>query len=324
MITGLVRRADSGVDITHTVPEFSQVWNESTQSVWVDLEQPSEEEVREVAKLFRIDDEVVEDCLFGEQRPRIDEYDEYFVLMVYGLLRGEEPSDTEPRKLTVIVGPKWLVTVHIEPVFAVRRVRRQIVKNHARFGLPSVDDLAHRIIDQVVDRYERVANQYDEQLEELEEISLREDADRSLLADISELRRQILELKRLAASQIELLSPIAKGEMNYISEDIGEEFRHVRDHLLKVVERMDTLRELLRGILDNYRANLAMHANDIVRVLTVYAAVVLPLTLIAGVFGMNLPVWPVPQSPLGFWTVIAAMAICGGGLLLYFKRKHWL
>jgi magnesium transporter len=98
----------------------------------------------------------------------------------------------------------------------------------------------------------------------------------------------------------------------------------VRDHLLKVIEQVDGLRELANGVRDNYHAALAMRTDAIMRTLTVFASVLLPLSLIAGIYGMNLPLWPEGDHPASFWTVIGGMAVIAGGLLWYFWRRGWL
>ena len=152
-------------------------------------------------------------------------------------------------------------------------------------------------------------------MEDLEDRSHEPVPDDSLLADVSQLRRDLLELRRVAATQMEIIEPVSDGEFDYISETLGRRFAHVRDHLLKVIEHVDSLRELMHGARDNYHAALAHRTNAIMRTLTVFASVFLPLSLATGIYGMNLPLWTKPDRPATLWGVRATLGALVGGLL---------
>jgi magnesium transporter len=187
-----------------------------------------------------------------------------------------------------------------------------------------VDAVLCALIDGMVANYLRVADRYEERLDALEDRSFRDDVDASLLPALAELRRDLLQLRRLAAAQRELLRPLMVGEFDFISESLGQRFQHVRDHLSQVIEAVNGMREVMGGVYQNYHSALAVRTNEIMKVLTIYAGLLLPLTLIAGIYGMNLPLWPAPESPWSFWMV---MGIMGGiTLILYaqFRRRKWL
>ena len=176
----------------------------------------------------------------------------------------------------------------------------------------------------MIDNFLDLADTYESRLEELEEKSLARSVDESVLEDMLDLRRDLLELRRVAASQRELLSPLADGELDYVSEKLAQRFSHVRDHIIKAVELIDAQRERLTSVRDNYHTALVVRTNDVMKTLTIFAAVLLPLSVVAGIYGMNLPVWPSAEQPLSFWIVLAVMVAIGGGLLVYFKRRGWL
>jgi magnesium transporter len=131
----------------------------------------------------------------------------------------------------------------------------------------------------------------------------------------------LLELRRVAASQREMMQPVARGDYDYITEALEHRFGQVRDHLEKVVGQIDTLRERIYGIRDNYHSALALRSNDIMKALTIFAAILLPCSVIAGVYGMNLPLWPPPEHPWSFWFVLGLMIVIPGALLYLFRRK---
>ena len=240
------------------------------------------------------------------------------------MLGSEQEADHRPCKLAVFCGDRFLVTVHRESVRTIEHFRVRCGQHAAQLLQHGVDHLLYSILDGMVDKYLRVSETYEERLEELEDRSQHPRVDDSVLRDFSELRRGLLELRRYATSQQQLLEPISEGEYDYISEALGRQFAHLRDHLLKVVEQVDGLRELANGVRDNYHTALAERTNAAMRMLTVFASVLLPLSLIAGIYGMNLPLWPKADHPASFWGVIGAMAAIAGGLLWYFRRKGWL
>ena len=323
MFTGFARLPDGDVRQLSSLEALAEVWKQAQAVVWADLEEPTEDELRTLGGVIRADDAALEDCLHGEQHPRIDEYDDHFFMVLYGAAGPEPDARFDPRKLAVFCGRRFLVTVHREPLRTIGVLLDRCNRHPNMFPATGVDALLHQIIDMMIDNIVDLADKYDDRLEELEDRSLSPDANESILEDVLDLRRELLELRRIAASQRELLTPVIDGEFDYISEVLAQRFSHVRDHLVKAVEQVDGQRERLTGVRDNYHATLAVRANDAVQTLTVFAAVLLPLSVVAGIYGMNLPVWPPGENPLSFWAVIAVMLAMAGGLMLYFKRRGW-
>ena len=324
MFTAFARLPDNTVRRLESVETLADVWETHDTVVWVDLEEPTEGEVRALDRIIRVDEAALEDCLHGEQRPRIDEYDDYVFVVLYGAVAPEPSSGFDPRKLAIFCGKQFLITVHREPVRTIGAIRQRCDRHPERTLADGVDVLLYQLIDMMVDNFVDLADMYESRLEKLEEKSLARSVDESVLEDLLDLRRDLLELRRVAASQRELLSPLADGELDYVSEKLARRFSHVRDHLIKAVELIDAQRERLAGVRDNYHTALAVRSNDIMKTLTVFAVVLLPLSVIAGIYGMNLPVWPPEENPLSFWGVVGVMVAMGGGLMLYFKRRGWL
>jgi magnesium transporter len=115
-----------------------------------------------------------------------------------------------------------------------------------------------------------------------------------------------------------------RGEYDFISDDVERRFSHVYDHLTKTIELIDNLRELLHGVRDSYQAVVANRMNAVMKTLTIFASLFLPLTLIAGIYGMNTPLWPDPTKIITFWGIIALMAIVSVVMLFFFRRRRWL
>ena len=271
MFTAFARLPDNTVRRLESVETLADVWETHDTVVWVDLEEPTEGEVRALDRIIRVDEAALEDCLHGEQRPRIDEYDDYVFVVLYGAVAPEPSSGFDPRKLAIFCGKQFLITVHREPVRTIGAIRQRCDRHPERTLADGVDVLLYQLIDMMVDNFVDLADMYESRLEKLEEKSLARSVDESVLEDLLDLRR-----------------------------------------------------DLLAGVRDNYHTALAVRSNDIMKTLTVFAVVLLPLSVIAGIYGMNLPVWPPEENPLSFWGVVGVMVAMGGGLMLYFKRRGWL
>ncbi len=324
MTIGFVLLADGTSCPINSLDELADVWSEGELRVWIDLESPSEEDLRRLDEIIKLDDESLDDCLHGEQRPRIDEFDDYIFLVLYGLYGLKEQEDLDPHKLAAFCGNRFLITVHRAPQLSVRQVRARCGRHPEALLVQGVDEILFAVIDTMVDNYLLVTDRYEDRLELLEDRSFDVDEGDELLEEASEVRRDLLELRRLAVAQRQLLTPVAKGEFDFISETLSQRFAHVCGHLSQVIEAVDSLRETIVGIRDNYHAALSRRTNEIMKMLTIYAGILLPLTLIAGIYGMNLPLWPAPQHPLSFWGVIGAMVLISVALLFVFRRRKWI
>jgi magnesium transporter len=323
MITGYIRKADGQATGISNLDELAGTWPAEGAALWLDCFEPDLPELQQLKDIFRLDEGSIEDCLTGEQRPRIDEFDDHIFLVLYGLI-GPDDHELDPRKLAIFCGSQFLITVHAEPLRTVQTVLGRCSKNAGQILASGVDFVLYQLIDGVVDRYIVVVDGYEKRIEVLEDQSLEPEVEETLLSDVAEVRRDILEVRSLAVSLRELLYPIGDGEYAYISESLEQRFSHVHDHLSQVLDAVDRCREHLGGIRDNYHTALANRTNAIMKALTLMATIMLPLSLIAGIYGMNLPLWPPPDAPLSFWAVVGSMVAIAVGLLLYFRRKHWL
>lgn len=306
-----------------SVEEVAEFWANPEVRLWIDLESPSDDDLRRISRLVGLDDESLEDCLHGEPHPQVSEFENYIFLVLYGLYGLKEQADLSPHRLAAFCGKRFLITIVREPLLSVRQIRARCGR-HPELFARGVDFVLYEIIDAMVDYYLRVADRYEDRLEALEERSFEDEVGEEVLEQAAAVRRDILELRRLAVAQRQLLLPVAKGEYDFVSETLSQRFSHVCDHLSHVVDSVDALRELIVSIRENYHAALTRRTNDTMKLLTVLTAILMPLTLIAGIYGMNLPLWPPSDHPLSFWGVLATMVLSAAGMLYYFRRRRWL
>lgn len=324
MFSAYVFLADNTTHRLHSYDALTEAWCRPDSRIWIDMEEPTEVDLDCLGEIFGLDHEALQDCLYGEQRPRIDEFGQYVFLVVYGLSGLKEQVELDPHKLAAFCGSRFLITVHRLPILSVRQVWARCGRHPEIAMAQGLDSVLFTIIDLMVDYYLHLCQRYEERLEDLEEQSFESDVDDSLLFKLGDVRKDLLEIRRLANAQRHLLLPLAKGEYDFISQTLSQRFSHLRDHLSEVIETVDGMRETLLSIRDNYHAALARRTNDIVKILTIYAGILLPLSLISSIYGMNLPVWPRADEPWSFAAVLGMMGLIAVGLVLYFRKKRWI
>ena len=289
----------------------------------VDLEASSPADILHLGSIFNLDDAALEDCIHGPARPRVDEYESYLALCFFSVLVADDAQRFSPRRLAIFCSERFLITVHPEPLPSVGSLSARCQKHGAGMFERGIDVVLYRLVDALVDNYLEQLDRYDDDLSELETASYDPGTGEPILRGAVRLRNELMEVRRLASAQYALLAPVARGEFDYVSEHLSGEFRHVQEHLAHAVDTVDGMRDRLAGAVSNYHATLAKRTNDIVRVLTVFAAVLLPLSLVAGIYGMNVPVWPPGDQSESFWTILAAMGALAGCLLWFFRTRHW-
>lgn len=324
MITALSLCEDGKLETYNTVDAARQAWSRSPSTLWIDLEAAAETDVRAVGEMFSLDAEAIEDCLTGEQRPRIDEYEDHVFIVLYGLPRPEGTFDEEAQKLAAFCGRRFLVTVHQDPRPAITTLHERCQKHAGPSIGRGPDYLLYAIIDSVMDRYTTLAESHENQVDKLEDASLSDDVDESILTGLSDVRRSLVHLRRLTAAQRELLLPVSRGEYDFVAEGLQDRFRHVVDHLTQAIEIIDAQRELLNGVRDNYHSAISNRMNQVMKTLTVFATIMLPLGLIAGIYGMNVADLPLAGRHDSFWLIVGIMVVLGGGMLAVFRRRRWL
>ena len=306
-----------------SLPEFTDVNVQGAQRIWIDLDEPTPDELAALAAWYSLDAEALEDCTHGEQRPRIDEFDTYIFLVLYGAGDFEEDEEFTPHKIGIFFSERFVITVHADPMTSIRSLRERSEK-HADFLLNrGTDFLLYSVIDHVVDRYALMIDALEDKVEVLEDQALAHDAGASVLEALSDLKRDMIHLRRVIMSQREVIEPFATGEYDYIAEALASRFLHVRDHLTKNLELVEGLRDLLQGVRDNYNATLANRLNAIMKTLTLFATLLMPLTFLTSVYGMNVGL-PFQDNPIAFWVIACAMVALTASMAVYFWFKKWI
>jgi magnesium transporter len=291
--------------------------------VWVDLDQPTSEEARILTEVFHFHELSVEDALSEIHHPKIETYGEYLYIILHGIDFKAREHCFRTRDVDFFLGQQFLVTVHPGISRSIGRVG-EVCSRNSRLLSEGPVGLMHRIIDTMVDNYRPEVDQLNERLDKLErEVFSRPDA--ILGRRILEFKRDISSLRRVVLPQRDVVGRLARREFSNISEQMSYRFRDVYDHLVGLTDEAIFFQDRVTSLLDAHLASVSNQLNGIMKVLTLISTIFLPLTVLTGLYGMNVTL---PHLPGGaeaqFWWVMAIMATLSGGMLYYFKTRHWI
>ncbi|ELZ70506.1 magnesium and cobalt transport protein CorA [Haloferax sp. Atlit-10N] len=290
------------------------------------------EEFERVAEAFGVHPLSVEDVR-NDARPKAEEYDEYtFVVVRVATLRAGEQvfeEEVQTRPVGLCFGDDWLVTLtrrELEPINYVWNAIEREEPRMLRFG---PDFVAYRVIDRIVDEYFGLLDEVGEEIELIEDIIL-EGPDPEVLEGLNAVRRDLLSFRKTVWPTREAVGVLARGDPDYVRESTEKYYRDVYDHLVELVDLTETYRDLARGARDIYLNTLSQSTNEVMKTLTVVATIILPLTLVVGIYGMNFDpgasAFNMPELgwAYGYPATMLGMALVSAVLLVYFRRESWL
>jgi magnesium transporter len=272
---------------------------------------------------FGIHSLALEDVVNTTQRPTLVDFGDYIFVVVKMLRVADDDPDTIlSEQLSLIVGPGWLLTFQerIGDVFG--PVRERMRKAQGRIRSAGADYLAYALLDTVVDNYITIVERLGEGVEDVDEAVLDEADD--VLERINDYKREMNYLRKAIRPAREAIGQLAKLDSDLVADPTLPFLRDLYGLAVQAGEAIDTYREMLTDALNTYRTAVGTRLNEVMKVLTVFAAVFIPLTFIAGVYGMNFDYVPELHLRYGYYILWAVMITVGGGLLLYFRRKGWL
>ena len=281
---------------------------------WFDIADPASPELDELARRFGLHELQIEDCRHRPQRPKAEEHDHYIFTV---LKHMHDPADLEFDDVDVFFGPDFLISVHHADSALIDAVRARAEQEHT----DRLDRLFYMIIDKIVDAYQPVLDKIADDTADIEDVVLQK-PDPEMLARIFALKRKLVDFRRVAGGMREVVNDLMRREKGLLGDDLDVYFRDVYDHIIRTVELIETYRDLLSGALDIYLSAVANRTNEVMKILTIWGTIALPLIIITGFFGMNLKL-PWEGSYLGTALVLALMAISTIAVLIYFKIKRW-
>jgi magnesium transporter len=320
MITILVNRNGA----THVARDLEPAWLEPSSGVklWVDLSDPTPDEARLLATYFHFHELSIEDALGEVLHPKIEPYNGYFYVVLHGIDFKASQHRFATHEVDFFLGPQFLVTVHDGFSRSIQRLLDVCPKNDFILS-EGTDALLHRILDAMVDNYSPEVDKLDQQLDAVEHRVFERPSSNDIKV-ILELKRDVASLRRVVTPQRDVVARLARREFPIVSEATSYRFRDVYDHLVRLSEEANIFQDRLMGLLDAHLSFTSNRLNQVMKVLAVISTIFMPLTVLTGVYGMNvqLPHLPGPDWAQ-FWWVVAMMTAIIGGLLWFFNRKDW-
>jgi magnesium transporter len=279
--------------------------------------------IREIGDSFELHPLLLEDILNTAQRPKIEEFDNCIFIVLKMLRYDNEKKMIISEQLSVVLGITFLLTFQEQPGDVFEPVRERIRKHKGRIRVAGIDYLAYALLDTVVDNYIYIIERLGEQIEDIEEEIL-DNPDSAVMEKINTFKREMNYIRKSVRPTREAIIHLSRSDSDLINESTTPFLKDLEDLITQATEAIDTYREMLSDQLNIYNTNVSNRMNDIMKVLTIFAAIFIPLTFIAGIYGTNfeyLPELRFRYSYFVFWGVILVVAF---SMLLFFRRKRWL
>jgi magnesium transporter len=279
--------------------------------------------IERVGELFDIHPLLLEDVLSVDQRPKIEQQGSNLLITLKMLTYDHAQHSVIGEHVSILLGGHYVITFQERQGDVFESVRERIRQKLGRICRMKNDFLAYALIDAVVDNYFITLDGISESAEDVEE-EMREQPDSETSHNISRLKRELLLVRKSIWPLREILHALSRGEYTPIEKSTEAFIRDVYDHTVQIIESVETLRDIVSGMLDTYLSTISFQMNKTMSVLTIIATIFIPLTFIAGIYGMNFRHMPELEWRIGYPLVLGSMAAIAAFMLLLFKRKKWL
>lgn len=291
---------------------------------WIDIVGFQEvENITRLGQHFNIHPLILEDIFNTEQRPKIEDLGDYIFILFKHLVYDEEGGATSIEQVSLVLGPDFVLSFQEKACSAFTGVIGRLDAENNRIRKRGSDFLAYILVDAVVDNYFTVLEKLGDRIETLEE-DLTEDPSQLLLHRLHRLRRDMTLVRRSVWPLREAVAALERRTTDLIRESSVIYLRDVYDHTVQVIDTIETFRDMLTGMLDLYLSSVSYRLNGVMKVLTIIATIFMPLTFIAGVYGMNFKNMPELEWEYGYPAALALMLVAALAMLVYFRKKKWI
>jgi magnesium transporter len=307
-----------------TVAQPEQLAPPSDESVvWVDVGGVHKLDVLDAfGKQFSLHPLLLEDIANTDQRPKLDDYETYF-FVVMKMLSLTERQDVMVEQVSLVLGRNFVLSFQENGTDVFQPVRERLRGGKGRMRQAGADYLLYALVDAIVDQYFAVLEAIGEKIEALQQVVVA-DPKPETLREIHALKRQLLFLRRAVWPLRDVMNNLSRSDCPFLQHSTKVFFRDVYDHVVQIVDTIETLREMVSASLDIYLSSVSYRLNAVMRVLTVITTIFMPLSFIASIYGMNFEYMPELKSAWGYPAVLAVMALVGVGMLFVFRSKRWL
>lgn len=303
--------------------EDCEQFKSSNSTSWINIEGLHETEIMEmVGRSFDIHPLVLEDILNTRQRPKLDDYENYIFITLKMLYFGKDDDGLQFEQVSMILGHGYLITFQEQPGDVFDSVRERIRKSKGKIRRQRADYLAYSLIDAIVDNYFVVLERLSERIEAAEK-QVTENPTKKTLKEIHRLKNAVIFIRKSIWPLREVIANFSKEESSLVDERTEIYLRDLYDHIIQAIDSIDTAREMLSGLLDIYLSSINNRLNEVMKVLTIFASIFIPLTFVTGIYGMNFVYMPELHVKIAYPAVLSFMVLTAVIMLIAFKRRGW-
>ncbi|MFX0060131.1 MAG: magnesium/cobalt transporter CorA [Candidatus Heimdallarchaeota archaeon] len=283
----------------------------------------NEKAIEYIGNTFELHPLVLEDILNPNQRPKFEDYGNYiFIVMRRIFFEGEEKS-FENEQISLILGPNYVISFQEQDTEVFKPILERIISAKGKIRFMGPDYLEYTLIDVLIDNYFIVLEEIGENIEEIENILIYEPKP-EILQKIYDLKRKNIDLRKSIWPTREVINKLQREQSKLISDDLQIYLRDIYDHIFRITDLLDNYRDIIFGMLDIYLSSISNKMNDIMKVLTIISTIFIPLSFLAGFYGMNFMYMPEFSNPFAYPILITVMISIGILMILFFKKKKWI
>ncbi len=306
-----------------TTPEDAFKFVDEESITWFNIDGLSNvEEIEKLGDYYELHPLVMEDIVNTGQRPKIEEYQDY--LFIVAKMLYYKNGEIENEHISMIVGKNYVLTFQESDGDVFDPIRERIETAKGRIRSRGADYLMFALLDSIIDNYFLVIDDMSDRIESLEESLFTSRPSDDITYDIQDLKRNILRIRRAVFPLREVISRLEKMDSDLIDLHTGNFIRDLYDHIIQISENIDIYREMIWGLMDMYMTTISNKMNEVMKVLTIMASIFIPLTFIAGIYGMNFEYIPELQWKYSYFVLWGVMIVVFLLMLYYFKRKKWI
>lgn len=289
--------------------------------LWVDVHEPSKEQLAALGRVFGFHEISLEDCEIYSEMPKVEEFNRYLFVVLHGHGFDKDTQEFEHRELNLFLTQSALVTVHLDVHVSVETIRAQVEKDPSILAA-GADSLFFRLVDFLAERYLPLLDEWEDDLDELEDRVLAGGSD-NIVEEVIGFKRRVIGLRRSINPQREIFRLLSSHENAFVSPQVRVYLRDTYDHMYRVHEELEGIRDMLSSLTDAYRSSLSMKMNEVMQKLTIIATIFMPLTFVVGLYGMNVEI-PEAKVRHAYFFILGGMALVAFFMVRFFRRKKWL
>lgn len=320
MLRSYLCNSDGVIECGLSVERFREALGNEQNLLWVDIENPEDAEIELLLEVFELHPLTVEDCIMPNVRPKLEDFERYLFIVLQSLKRAE--GTLIPIELDVCLGQNFLITVRSERIKSVDEDCARVERKSPIFKR-GADFLFYAIADSLIDSYFPILDEVEARVDELETKLLSDRTDQTL-RELLTVYSELMVLRRTLAPHREILTRINRGDLKFIRPSNALYFRDVYDHLLRMSDLVDSCREVTTMSLEAYATIVSNRLNEIMKTMTAFATLALPLLIVTGVFGMNFGEHP-ELGPRWIYQIFSLCLLAATPIMwLFFKKYRWL